>query len=37
VFRCPKCVVTVDLGGAPAELPLTVAVDESGRHVVPPE
>jgi hypothetical protein len=35
VFRCPECVVIVDLGGAPAELPLTVAVDETGRPVGP--
>jgi hypothetical protein len=35
VFRCPECIVIVDLGGEPAELPLTIAVDESGRHVGP--
>ena len=27
--------MTVDLGGRPAELPLTVAVDETGRAVGP--
>jgi hypothetical protein len=35
VFRCPECVVVVDLGGAPAELPLTIAVDETGQPVGP--
>jgi hypothetical protein len=28
-------VVTVDLGGEPAELPLTIATDETGRVVGP--
>ena len=27
--------MTVDLGGRPAELPLTIAVDETGRAVGP--
>jgi hypothetical protein len=33
VFRCGECLMTVDLGGEPAQLPFTFAVDDAGRAI----